>query len=158
MTEPIPAYNSRTGRRRLSIRNIKQGEPVPDGPPSCRTITTNGYVSLFWSVGYYQQVRIYEHRAVMGNPIGQIHHKNGNKQDNRPENLEVVTQLEHSERHASWNMGEARRLYESGLSYRDIAAIIGVLPGVIRKSLRRRGFRSRSMSEAVRISWETKRS
>lgn len=63
-----------------------------------RTVTANGYVRLGG---------IYEHRAVaarlLGRPLGtdeHVHHRNGDRQDNRPENLEVLTAAEHVRRHA----------------------------------------------------------
>ncbi len=44
--------------------------------------------------------RIYEHRHVVSAESGFIvHHINGNKTDNRPENLEVMTQSEHCSQH-----------------------------------------------------------
>lgn len=59
----------------------------------------------------YRQVKIdgrpiLEHRYVMEQLIGrplesweQVHHRNHNKLDNSPENLELVTITEHAERH-----------------------------------------------------------
>jgi predicted nucleic acid-binding Zn ribbon protein len=63
-------------------------------------------------VGRYRQIKtpdgrkILEHRYVMEQALGrrlkrweQVHHKNRNRLDNRPENLELVTSEQHGHRH-----------------------------------------------------------
>lgn len=59
----------------------------------------------------YKQLRINgkhidEHRYIMEQHLGRelgryeyVHHKNGNKRDNRIENLEIMTPLEHNRKH-----------------------------------------------------------
>ena len=57
-----------------------------------------------------------EHRLVLEDKIGRFltndevaHHKNGNKQDNRPENLELMTFSKHSSHHAKERLRNERK-------------------------------------------------
>jgi hypothetical protein len=70
----------------------KQGKPrVPRGTRA-RFVERTGYVTNVGPDGK----RDYEHRLVMQATLGRsleqgesVHHKNGNREDNRPENLEL---------------------------------------------------------------------
>ena len=67
-------------------------------------MTTNGYL--------YKMVngrRVFQHREIMENSLGrklgrheQVHHKNGIRNDNRIENLQVVTKTAHESLHKAY--------------------------------------------------------
>lgn len=69
------------------------------------------YKSKGWIDGSYRKIKvngksIREHRQIMEILIGRkllpteaVHHKNGNKLDNRLENLELMTRSEHTRMH-----------------------------------------------------------
>ena len=74
-----------------------------------RTLASNGYMLIRVGVGHpLADVRgyAYEHRLVamemLGRPLDRsehVHHRNGNRTDNRVENLEVVSIQEHARLH-----------------------------------------------------------
>jgi hypothetical protein len=74
-----------------------------------RHVNKNGYISVWVAEDDpYASMRdkdgqVYEHRLVMAKAIGRplssdetVHHRNRNKQDNRPENLELLSRKDHS--------------------------------------------------------------
>jgi len=72
-----------------------------------RSLTTKGYVSLFMPEhpAASKQGRVMEHRVVMEKQLARllradevVHHRNGIKDDNRPENLEVMPKRIHDRR------------------------------------------------------------
>jgi hypothetical protein len=94
---PAPAPSQKTGSDNPNWRGGK-------------SLTSNGYMLIRVGVGHRMaDVRgyAYEHRLVMSEVIGrpllpteQVHHVNGDKTDNRPENLELCRSFsEHRTRH-----------------------------------------------------------
>ena len=83
-------------------------------PLGGKCISNSGYVMVrverAWDHGKRKQTSGYkaEHRIIVEAEIGrkltkdeQVHHKNGNKQDNSPENLELLTNSEHQRKHGN---------------------------------------------------------
>ena len=78
-----------------------------------RHISTEGYVKILLGEGHCDadsRGYAYEHRIVAERKIGrklregeEIHHVNGDKTDNQPENIEVVTHWQHRMRHRHSN-------------------------------------------------------
>lgn len=89
-----------------------------------------------------------EHRLVMESHLGRallptesVHHKNGNKQDNRLENLEVVDHTTHSIEHniLSWDLATAIKMRAAGKSLKAIALYVGVSRTNLTKQLKKVG-------------------
>lgn len=99
----------RTAIRRSNIRTLRPGEEIPQGEPR-RYKSSHGYVRLRWKVGVAQYVETYEHRVVAGLPADQVHHRDEDKTNNDPTNLEVLTAVEHAKRHAAEQAAASKRL------------------------------------------------
>jgi hypothetical protein len=82
-----------------SIRRLRDDEPVPTSKPR-RYRHSEGYVILRWRVATQTYVEAFEHRIVTGRVSEDVHHINGNKTDNRPENLMPMSRAEHARLHA----------------------------------------------------------
>lgn len=104
---------------RMSIRTLRADEPVPAGDPA-RYLDGRGYVRLRWHVGPDQYVEEYEHRIVAGRPSGSVHHVNGVKDDNRQDNLVVLTRAAHQRLHADQDRAAGR--FRGSTRLRDRAA------------------------------------
>lgn len=157
-----------------AIRTLRYDEPLPDSEPR-RYRDGGGYVRLRWKVGVNEYVEQYEHRVVAGlpHPRYDVHHLNGDRTDNRPENLEVVERGEHASRHgaerprkygpyrsrqAQAKAGRAtarrerfaarrarvRELYDEGMTTTAIAELLGVDSSTVSRDLRAAGGHGRT--------------
>jgi hypothetical protein len=131
-----------TGSRpKTRIRQLEAGERVPVGQPK-RYRSSHGYVRLRWREGLYAYVEVYEHRVVGGvvTSSEHVHHVNHNKADNRPENLQPVSALEHRRLHVDrFDVGEAWAAYEGGATTTALATRYDVTPGHVSRVLRAAG-------------------
>lgn len=84
------------------LRQLYKGRTLEKHPrwKGGRWITKEGYIRI--NLGKYGRKRIFEHRLIMEKHLGRllesyekIHHKNGIKNDNRIENLEIVCLKKH---------------------------------------------------------------
>jgi hypothetical protein len=101
--------HSEKTKKEMSKRQMGEGNSGWNGG---RTISAGGYVSILKPEHPFADVngRIKEERLVMETFLGRylkkeeiVHHINHNKQDNRPENLQIVSSLEHGKIHHTGN-------------------------------------------------------
>jgi hypothetical protein len=97
---------SRSCSARLAHREGRLPQIAPSTPTPGRKINHLGYVRVWVPMdtpGRPKNGYMMEHRVVMQEHIGRplqpweiVHHRNGIKDDNRPENLEIVTRVRHA--------------------------------------------------------------
>jgi HNH endonuclease len=133
-----PCRNKRCGN---TIRTLKPGERVPDGAPR-RHPSDHGYIRLRWKVGTKAYVETYEHRVIDGRVTTEehVHHVNGVRTDNRPENLRPMSAEDHSVVHGDpvWWV-RAARLYTSGLSTYQVGKRLTRDPASVYRALVKMG-------------------
>jgi hypothetical protein len=89
---------------RFTVNHPRKGTGVE------RRLNANGYISV-----QVNNKAVYEHRHIMEKKIGRklrrdehVHHKNGDRLDNRIENLELLSGREHNRQHML--EGHAKRI------------------------------------------------
>lgn len=70
-----------------------------------------------------------------------VHHINGNRRDNRPENLVVTNQREHARHHrpARWDVEAGEAMFRAGEKIPEIARRFGMSHGAVYSRFRRYG-------------------
>lgn len=137
----------------VQMRRLRDDEPLPTGTPR-RFRTRDGYWLVRWKVGTRSYVEALEHRMLTGRQTPVVHHKNRHRDDNRPENLQPVTSLEHGAQHSRINLQEAVALYAAGWSLPTLARRYVVHDATVLRFLRRRGVVLRTLTEA----WQVRKS
>lgn len=74
-----------------------------------------------------------------------VHHRNHNKSDNRPENLQGLTRSEHGKAHGVIDRRHVAALYQSGMTTIEVAREVGTHPGNISRMLADVGVPARSV-------------
>lgn len=112
----------RSERCRLCWQEVQAGSRRPW---ISRYVGKDGYVSLEWSDGE-SRYKVLEHRKVMAEMIGRellshenVHHINGVRDDNRPENLELWSSSQPSGQRVADKVAWAREIIDL---YGDLVA------------------------------------
>lgn len=140
-------------------------------------VTLKGAKGYTYSLGYkmilkrnhpFANARGYvrEHRLVMECKLGRylqadeiVHHINGQKLDNRPENLELTNRTEHVSLHNKQDrvypkpkrsLESISELYLKGYSIRDIAKTLDVGKSTVAKWIKKMGISRPKMNERNR--------
>ena len=107
-----------------SLSRLREKHPRWKG---YRRIDVNGYV-IVWT----KDRAVHEHRLIMENSIGRklkkaeiVHHKNGNRSDNRIENLELTNRTVHAIIHHTGNKYNKGRKHSKEVIINETRHLIG---------------------------------
>lgn len=123
-----------TGKTFCSYKCMRQPRPH---------LATDGYIKINHNG---KQVR--QHRVVMESIIGRpllrsehVHHINGDRSDNRPQNLQLIDGREHIRQHREerWSMREAISLRAQGKTFREIGEILSASTQAVYAGMRNNG-------------------
>jgi hypothetical protein len=111
-------------------KNPRQGKSgkLASGWKGGRCIDSKGYISvLIFEHSHGRNKRIAEHRLVMEKYLGRhlnpneiIHHKNGNRTDNRIENLKLSTRQKHQSSHVKEYYKKIKQIYQENEDLKKI--------------------------------------
>lgn len=114
------------------------------------TVNSNGYL-----VVNRKGIVLYVHRLVAAEMLGrellpgeQVHHRNGNRADNRPANLEILTAYEHAQRHRQTRCKNGHDLTDEANLYRRPDTNVPICRPCARERDRRRHERERANQAA----------
>lgn len=149
---PVKDWSKSSRQQSASIRRITLSE-VPSGVEPRRYKTQNGYYVLRWAVGSGEYVEMLEHRYVAKAGDGQIvHHIDGNRANNHPDNLLVMSHADHGKEHRAFDRDHACRLYEAdGWSTVSIGEYFDVDPSVVYRALVKQGVALRKSGSWARL-------
>lgn len=140
------------GHRGKAIQQLTAGDRIPPWPPR-KFQNQRGYIRLRWQMPDGTHIEVYEHRVKDGVVIaGVMHHKNHDKTDNSPQNLEELDRVQHLKMHGierrHFSTEHAKALYQSGLGIVQVGKALGVHHVTVMRRLKANGVTMRGRRKA----------